>query len=68
MSMAADRVIALYVDRTTRRWVARDPEGKLWALAPTANTWDERQPFTPAEDTDLESVPGHYKYLLGLTA
>ena len=64
--MAADRVIALYVDRTTKRWVVRDLEGQLWSLRATEKPWDERQPFTPAEDTDLEPVPGHYKYLLGL--
>lgn len=68
MGMAANRVIALYVDRTTKQWVVRDPEGKLWSLAAGENPWDERQPFTPAEETDLEPVPGHYKYLLGLTA
>jgi hypothetical protein len=68
MGRAADRVIALYVDRTTRRWVVRDLEGNLWSLTSTQNPWDERQPFIPAEDTDLEPVPGHYKHLLGLTA
>jgi hypothetical protein len=68
MGRAADRVIALYVDRTTKQWVVRDLEGKLWSLSSTDNAWEERQPFTPAEDTDLEPVPGHYKYLLGLTA
>jgi hypothetical protein len=30
------------------------------------NPWDNRQPFEPSEDTLLESVPGHYKYMLGL--
>jgi len=68
MGMAANRVIALYVDRTTKQWVVRDLEGNLWSLTPTENPWDDRQPFISAEDTDLEPVPGHYKYLLKLTA
>lgn len=60
------RVAALYVDRTTQRWIVRDHEGNYWSLPPTDNPWDERQPFTPAEETELESVPGHYKSMLGL--
>ena len=28
--------------------------------------WDQRQPFYPTEETELEPVPGHYKYMLGL--
>ena len=32
----------------------------------TDNPWEQRQPFTPAEETELEPVPGHYKYMLGL--
>ena len=36
------------------------------AFGPTSNPWDERQPFIPAEETELEPVPGHYKQMLGL--
>ncbi|MFO0844662.1 MAG: hypothetical protein U0797_20075 [Gemmataceae bacterium] len=61
-------VAALYVDRATRQWVVRDLEGQFWSLPAIDNAWDERQPFTPAEGTDLEPVPGHYKYMLGLCA
>jgi hypothetical protein len=60
------KVVALYVDKVSRRWVVRDGEGNLWSLPSTDNAWDQRQPFTPAEETELEPVPGHYKYLLGL--
>jgi hypothetical protein len=60
------RVVALYVDKATRQWVARDSEGRFWSLPSAENPWDERQPFTPAEETDLEPVPGHYKHMLGL--
>jgi hypothetical protein len=28
--------------------------------------WERRLPYQPAEDTILEPVPGHYKYMIGL--
>ena len=61
-----DRVVALYVEKASQQWVVRDGEGNFWSLPNTDNPWDERQPFTPAEGTDLEPVPGHYKDMLGL--
>jgi hypothetical protein len=66
--MPAERkgLVALYVDRASRHWVVRDPDGNFWKLPPTATPWEERQPFTPADDTELESVPGHYRDMLGL--
>jgi hypothetical protein len=60
------RVVALYADRATRQWVVRDAEGRFWSLPSTDHPWDGRQPFTPAEETDLEPVPGHYLHMLGL--
>jgi hypothetical protein len=67
MLVPAKRVVALYVDKAGGQWIVRDDEGTYWSLPPTDNPWDERQPFTPAEGTELEPVPGHYKYMLGLT-
>jgi hypothetical protein len=66
MLAKSKRVVALYVDRASRRWVVRDPEGNFWSLPSTDNPWDDRQPFSPAEETELEPVPGHYQYMLGL--
>jgi hypothetical protein len=60
------RVVAVYVDRASQQWVVRDSEGSLWSLPSTDNPWEGRQPFTPAEETELEPVPGHYKHMLGL--
>jgi hypothetical protein len=60
------RVATLYVDKANQQWVVRDPEGNFWSLPATASPWDERQPFSPAEETALEPVPGHYKDMLGL--
>jgi hypothetical protein len=59
-------VVALYVDKATQQWIVRDPEGNFWSLPSTDNPWDERRPFIPAEETELEPVPGHYRYMLGL--
>jgi hypothetical protein len=60
------QVVAIYVDRACGRWVVRDAEGDFWALPMTDSPWDDRRPFVPAEDSELEPVPGHYKYMLGL--
>jgi hypothetical protein len=59
--------VALFVDRSSQQWIVLDPEGNFW-IVPTENEnpWDERQPFYPTEETELEPVPGHYKYMLGL--
>ena len=66
MRAAGKHAATLYVDKASQQWVVRDPEGNFWSLPSTDNPWDERQPFTLAEDTELEPVPGHYKYMLGL--
>ena len=57
---------ALFADRSSRRWIVRDPEGNFWLLPPVENPWDHREPYQPSEDSDLEPVPGHYKDMLGL--
>ncbi|HVL11058.1 MAG TPA: hypothetical protein VM529_00735 [Gemmata sp.] len=59
-------VVAIYVDRSSGQWVVRDSDGSLWLLPPTSTPWADRQPFFPAEETELDPVPGHYKYMLGL--
>jgi hypothetical protein len=58
--------LALYVDRANQQWVVLDPEGNFWTLPSVENPWEHRQPFQPAEETDLEPIPGHYKNMLGL--
>ncbi len=66
MTASGRRVTALFVDRTTRRWVVRCPEGNYWVLPSEGNVWENRRPFQPEQDTDLEPVPWHYKDMLGL--
>ena len=58
--------VTLYVNRSTQQWVVLDQEGNFWILPSVENPWDLRQMFYPTEETDLEPVPGHYKYILGL--
>ena len=56
----------VFVDRATRQWVVRDPEGRFWILPPGDDPWRHRRPFQPTEETGLDVVPGHYKHVLGL--
>ena len=58
--------VALYVDRSTQQWIVRDPEGNYWIVPSVENAWEHREPFDATKDTDLEPIPGHYKYMLGL--
>ena len=60
------QVIAIYVDRSTGQWIVRDSEGNFWVLPSTDRPWDNRQPFVPNEKSELEPVPGHYRYMLAL--
>ena len=66
MVAARTRVVAIYVDKANQQWVVRDGEGELWVLPMTDDPWADRRPFAPTEDSELEPVPGHYKYMLGL--
>jgi hypothetical protein len=62
-------VVALYVDRSNQRWIAQDRDGNYWIIPhESEDPWQKRQPFSPTEETELERVPGHYKYMLGLSA
>ena len=39
----------------------------FWSVSASENSWEQRQPFQPTEETQLEPVPGHYIHMLGLT-
>ena len=69
MTMYAPKknVILLYADRATQQWIVLDAEGKLWVAPERGQTWDDRQPFEPTAETELELVPGHYAHMLGLS-
>ena len=58
--------VAIYVDRSRQQWVVRDQEGNFWLVPSTENPWEDRQPFQPTEETELEPVPGHYRCMLDL--
>jgi len=60
------RLVALYVDRLSKQWIVRDPEGDFWIIPSGENSWDHRQPFYPTEESELEPVPGHYIHMLDL--
>jgi hypothetical protein len=65
--MVALGKVSLYVDRSSRQWILLDPDGNFWIVSSMDdNPWEQRQPFTPTEETELEPVPGHYKHMFGL--
>jgi hypothetical protein len=60
-------VVRLYVDKAcTEHWIVKDQEGRFWMVRPGPDSWERRQPYQPTEDSDLEPIPGHYRYMLGL--
>ena len=60
-------LVSLYVDRSLPNcWVVRDRVGAFWMVPEGDQAWERRQPYTLTEDAQLESVPGHYTYLLGI--
>ena len=60
------RKLALYIDRWNQQWIVRDAEDKFWTVPAGDDGWEQRQPYFPTEETELEPVPSHYKYALGL--
>ena len=60
------RLTALFVERLSKRWVVRDPEGNFWIIPSVENAWDQRQPFFLTEKAELEPVPVHYLHMLHL--
>lgn len=67
MIAARSRKTTIFIDRACQgHWVVRDPEGQYWVVPSTERAWEDRRPFTPTQDTQLEAVPGHYKSFLGL--
>ena len=66
MTTATKQVVAIFVDKSSQQWVVRDADGNFWLLPAGDNPWGHRQPFDPTEETELEPIPGHYKYMLDL--
>ena len=68
MTMRTEQTqVSLYVDRSLPNcWIVRDWAGDFWMVPGGEQAWERRQPYTLTEDAQLESVPGHYKYMLGI--
>jgi hypothetical protein len=66
MTALGKQIVAIYVDRLKQQFVVLDPDGRYWALSHDGDPWNQRQPYSPTEETELEPVPGHYKQMLGL--
>jgi hypothetical protein len=66
MMTLSKRRVAIYVDKTSQQWIVRDPDGKFWIVPMIEAAWENRTPFTPDDACELEPVPAHYQYMLGL--
>jgi len=53
------------VDRASRQWIVLDREGMFWVVPANEEGWSQRQPYTPTDESELEPVPAHYRYMLG---
>jgi len=59
----------LYVDRSLPSYlIVRDEIGAFWRVPCGDQAWERREPYTLTEDAQLESLPGHYKYLIGIAS
>jgi hypothetical protein len=58
-------IVGLYVDRACpEHWIVRDQRGRFWRVPPGEGSWERRRPFQPTEETELEPIPTHYKYMI----
>lgn len=64
--VAVGRGLSIYADRTSGEWIVRDGDGALWSVPAAPRGWEQRRPYVPSDEAELESVPGHYGYLLDL--
>ena len=63
---AESSIVGLYVDKACpEHRIVRDHRGRFWMVPPGENSWERRRPFRPTEETALEPIPSHYKYMLG---
>src|SRR5262245_2034475 len=60
MEVTRRRSFALYVDRSSQQWIVLDGDGQFWAVSASEEAaWDQRQPFCPTDETELEPIPAH---------
>lgn len=65
MTTSSAPQLSIFVHKSRQQWIVRDSAGNFWIVPSVENPWQHREPFELTEDdTDLEPVPGHYRYLL----
>jgi hypothetical protein len=68
MTSTRKPAMSLYVDKDRpEHWIVRDGEGQFWIVPPGEDAWTRREQFQPSDDVELQTVPGHYFYMLGIT-
>ena len=61
------RVVGLYVAKACpEHWIVRTKRDDDGRSPPGDNSWQRRQPLKPTEEVELEPIPRHYIYMLGL--
>lgn len=66
MVIIRKRKLYLFVDRSSGRWVVQDPDGVFWIIPVLDQAWEHRVLFIPTDESQLEPVPEHYRYVIGL--
>src|SRR4029079_6087493 len=66
MTALKKQAVSIFVDRSSRQWIVLDREGRYWVVPANEEGWNQRQPFIPTYESELEPVPGHYRYMLGV--
>jgi hypothetical protein len=66
VTLLKKHVVSIFVDRSSRQWIVLDREGTFWVVPANDEGWSQRQPFTPNDESELEPVPAHYRYMLGV--
>ena len=60
-------VVSLDVGRSSQQWIVLDLQSNFWVVPIIyENSCSQRQPFYPTENAELEPVPRHDKYMLGI--
>jgi hypothetical protein len=59
-------MVANILDKDARMSILME-DARVEQFVPSGqDSWERRQPFEPTEETELELIPGHHKYVLGL--
>ena len=57
MKAANKSLASLFVDRSSPEYsIVLDPNGEFWLAPPVPSPWENRRPFCPSDNMDLERI------------